>query len=307
VTFLYKAEPVRGAAWARIFAERLPDMPFRIWPDIGRPEEIRYMAAWMPPEDFTQFPNLEILFSVAAGVDQLDLPAIPPHLPLVRMIEPGLEAGMVEFATMAVLALHRGMPLYLGRQREAVWEAERVKLAAETRVGVMGLGVLGRAVLDRLATFGFPLAGWSRSPRDIPGVACHAGLVSLPEFLAGCDILICLLPLTVETRGILDARLFAALPSGAGVVNLGRGGHLVAEDLLAWLARDPLSAAILDVTEPEPLPADHPFWLHPRIWLTPHIASTTRADSGADAIIANLERWMRGETPLGLIDRARGY
>jgi glyoxylate/hydroxypyruvate reductase len=307
MAFLYKAEPARGAAWARIFAERLPDLPFRIWPDIGRPEEIRFMAAWMPPADFAQFPNLELLFSVAAGVDQLDLPTIPPHVPLVRMIEPGLEAGMVEFATMAALALHRGMPLYLARQRDAVWQAERVRLAGETRIGVMGLGVLGRAVLDRLASFGFPLSGWSRSPRDIPGVACHAGAAALPDFLAGCDILICLLPLTAETRGILDARLFAALPEGAGIVNLGRGGHLVDADLLAALDTGHLSAAILDVAEPEPLPADHPFWRHARIWLTPHVASTTRAESGADAIIANLERWMRGETPLGLIDRARGY
>ncbi len=307
MAFLYKSEPVRGAAWARLFAERLPGIPFRIWPDTGRPEDIRFMAAWTLPEDMAQFPNLELLFSVGAGVDQFDLTRLPPHLPVVRMIEPGLVAGMVEYVTLAVLALHRGFPAYLDRQRRGVWEVGRAGPAAECRVGVMGLGVLGRAVLERLGSFGFPLAGWSRSPHAVPGVACHAGPAALPDFLAGCDILVCLLPLTPDTAGILDAALFAALPAGAGVINAGRGGHLIADDLLAALDSGRLGAAVLDVTDPEPLPAGHRFWSHPRIWLTPHIASTTRADSGAEAVIANLRRHLAGERPDGLIDRARGY
>lgn len=307
MAFLYKSEPIRGAAWARIFAEQLPDLPFRIWPDVGRPEDIRFMAAWTLPEGMERFPNLELLFSVGAGVDQLDLARLPPGLPVVRMIEPGLVAGMVEYVTMAVLALHRGMPVYLGRQQRGAWKADPVPSAGATRVGVMGLGMLGRAVLERLGSFGFPLSGWSRSRRELAGVSCHAGSAALPDFLAACDILVCLLPLTKETHGILKADLFAALPRGAGIVNAGRGRHLVADDLLAALDSDHLSAAVLDVTDPEPLPEGHPFWRHPRIWLTPHIASSTQAGSGAEAVIANIHRYRRGENPVGLVDRARGY
>jgi len=306
MAFVYKSEPVRGAAWARAFAERRPDLPFLIWPETGAPEAVRYMAVWQPPEDLARFPNLEVLFSIGAGVDQFDMRRLPPALKIVRMIEPGLVAGMVEYVSMSVLALHRGLPAYLERQRQGVWKAERVKAAAETRVGVMGLGVLGAAALERLRSFGFPLSGWSRSRRDLPGVTCFAG-DELPAFLAGCDVLVCLLPLTAETRGILNAKLFAALRPGAGVVNAGRGPHLVAEDLIAALDAGQLSAAILDVTDPEPLPSADPLWPHPRIWITPHVASTTQADSGADAVLANLERHARGETLIGLIDRARGY
>jgi glyoxylate/hydroxypyruvate reductase len=307
MAFLFKSDPPRGAIWARIFAERLPELPFHQWPDIGDPEKIRFMTAWTLPDDLACFPNLELLFSVGAGVDQLDLARLPPHLPVVRMIEPGLIAGMVEYVTLSVLALHRRLPHYLDQQREGVWQSERGLPASSTRVGVMGLGVLGQAALKALGPFGFPLRGWSRSMRALPGVACCAGQEALPDFLAGCDVLVCLPPLTVATRGLLDARLFAALPRGAGVVNAGRGGHLVMADLLAALESGQVSAAILDVSDPEPPPARHPFWSYPRIWLTPHIASTTQAESGADAIIGNIRRHLASETPVGLIDRVQGY
>lgn len=307
MTFLYKSEPYRGAVWQRIFAERLPALPFRIWPDVGNPADVAYMAVWMPPDDLSRFTNLQVLFSVGAGVDQLDLSRVPAHLPVVRMIEPGLVAGMVEYVTMAVLALHRGLPEYLDRQRRGVWQAEPVRLAGCTRVGVMGLGVLGRAVLERLAVFGFPLLGWSRSPHSLPLVECHAGAAALPSFLASCDILVCLLPLTPETAGILDSQTFAALPRGASVVNAGRGGHLVANDLLVALDGGQLCAAVLDVTEPEPPLADSGLWRHSRVWLTPHVASSTQAETGALAIIDNIERHRRGEPLHGLIDRRQGY
>ena len=171
----------------------------------------------------------------------------------------------------------------------------------------MGLGVLGQAVLAQLARFGFALSGWSRSPHRIDGVECHAGMEALPDFLAGCDILVCLLPLTAQTRGILDRRLFAALPRGAGIVNVGRGPHLVADDLIAALESGHVSAAMLAVAEPEPLPQDHPFWNHPRIWLTPHVASMTQPETAVEALIANLRWHARGEALVGLVDRRRGY
>jgi glyoxylate/hydroxypyruvate reductase A len=307
VALLYKSEPKRGAAWARIFAERRPDLPFRIWPATGDPSEIRFMAAWVPPEDLARFPNLEVLFSIGAGVDQLDLSRVPAHLPVVRMIEPALEAGMAEYVCWAVLSLHREMPFYLDGQRAGRWETRPMRLAADCRVGVMGLGVLGCAALQRLAGFGYPLSGWSRSRRAIGGVTCYAGATELPDFLAGCDILVCLLPLTDETRGILDASLFARLPAGGAIVNAARGPHLNAGDLIAALDAGQLSAAILDVTDPEPLPDGDRLWSHPRVWVTPHVAANTGHESAAEALLANLERHERGLAPFGLVDRARGY
>lgn len=307
MAFLYKSEPGRGAVWQRRFAEQVPDLPFRIWPDAGDPAEVQYMAAWLPPDDLHRYANLRVLFSVGAGVDQLDLSRVPPGVQVVRMIEPGLVAGMVEYVTMAVLALHRGVPDYLARQRQGVWQADPVRLAGETPVGVMGLGLLGAAVLDRLTAFGFPLHGWSRSPRTMPGVATYAGHTELGRFLAASSILVCLLPLTPNTAGILDRQLFDALPDRASLVHVGRGGHLVAGDLLDALASGRLRAAVLDVTDPEPLPPDHPIWREERIWLTPHVASATQAETGAQAIIANIRRDRCGAPLDGLVNRDRGY
>ena len=308
MTFLYKSDPVRGEVWARHFAEHAPDVAFRMWPDVGDPAQVRYLAAWTMPADLVKaLPNLEVLFCVGAGIDQLDLSQVPDSVPVVRMVEPGLVAGMVEFATLAVLALHRDWLTYAAQQRERKWQALRVARAASRRVGVLGLGVLGQAVLEKLHGFGFPCAGWSRSARRLEGIECHSGEDGLPSFLARTDILVNLLPLTASTRGILSRELFDALPRGAAVVNVGRGGHLEAGDLIAALDSGHLSAAILDVTDPEPLPPDHPFWTHPRIAVTPHIASETQPETSAGVVIDNIRRHQRGEPLVGLVDRRRGY
>jgi glyoxylate/hydroxypyruvate reductase A len=308
MTFLYKANAVRGAEWARIFAARAPDLPFRLWPDVGDPAQVRYLAAWRPPENIAAtFRNLELVFSVGAGVDQFDFSQLPPNIPLVRMIDPGIRESMIEYATMAVLALHRDLVDFIAQQREQVWREIQIISASSRRVGVLGLGLLGQAVLERLKVFGFPLAGWNRSPRDIAGVTCYAGESALPEFLAQTDILVCLLPLTDETRGILNRDLFARLPRGAKLVNVGRGGHLIADDLIEALDRGVLSAAVLDVVEPEPLPAGHPLWSHPRILLTPHNASMTIPESAVDYVLETIGRHRRGEALPGLVDRERGY
>ena len=308
MTFLYKADPERGAEWARLFAERAPELPFRLWPDIGDPADVRYLAAWEPPDDLAQrFPNLDILFSVGAGVDQFDVSRLPPDLPVVRMVEPGIVDGMVEYVTLATLALHRDLIDYIARQRARVWEPIRLRSAAGRRVGVLGLGMLGSAVLEKLRGFGFDCAGWSRSPRALDGVRCFAGAGALPDFLARTDILICLLPLTDMTRGILNRELFARLPKGAALVNAGRGGHLVEADLITALDSGHLSAAVLDVAEAEPPVPDHPFWTHPRILLTPHVASMTQPDTAVSVVLDNIRRHQSGEPLRGLVDRARGY
>jgi len=295
MTFVYKADPDRAAVWTQLFARQAPRLQFRVWPDVGDPKDVRFLAAWLPPDNLAvAFPNLEVLFSVGAGVDQLNLARIPDHVKLVRMIEPALVATMAGYVSFAVIALHRDMPLYLAQQHERVWREHRVRPPGGSRVGVMGTGLMGSAAIEQLRSLGFDCVGWNRR-------------VDLDSFLARTDILVCLLPLTDSTRGILDRRLFDALPEGAALVSAGRGGHLVEADLLDALDRSRLRAAILDVCQTEPPEEDHPFWRHPKIWLTPHIASTTQPESAVEAVLANLGRHERGEPMLGLVDRNRGY
>jgi len=308
VSVLYKADPDRGRTWSSIFSARAPDIEFHIWPETGDLARVEYLIAWEPPPDLVaSLPNLKVLFSSGAGVDHLDLSAIPADVPIVRMVEPGIVDGMIEYATLSVLALHRNLVDYIGQQAAARWLPIKVVPAAARRVGVMGLGVLGQAVMNRLGPFGFSLSGWSRSPKHIPGVACHAGAETLDAFLGQCDILICLLPLTDDTRNILNQRSLARLPRGAALINVGRGAHLEQQALLDALDSGQLSAAILDVCVPEPLPAAHPFWHHPRILMTPHIASMTQPETAALIVLDNIVRHRNGQALLGAIDRHRGY
>ena len=220
------------------------------------------------------------------------------------MLDPSIARQMGEYATLAVLAMHRDLPVYLAQQAEGLWRAGINRPAARRRVGVMGLGQLGLTVIDRLRPFGFDLAGFSRSPRTVEGVTV---MTDLGAFLARTDILVCLLPLTAETTGLLDAKLFARLPRGARLVHLGRGRQLVTADLLAALDSGRLAAAMLDVTDPEPLPADHPLWRHPGVIVTPHVASQTSAAEAAAHVIAGIRADLDGRPVPGLVDRARGY
>ena len=308
MTLLYRANPVRGLEWQHHLADRAPDLPFRMWPEVGDPADIRFMALWQPPDTpLTEFRNLEIVFSVGAGVDQFDLSAIPEHVPLVRMLEPGIAEAMIDYVTLSVLGLHRDLVAYIDQQKRKVWRELGIRPASERRIGILGLGQLGQAVIPRLRSLGFAVAGWNRSPREIDGVETYAGSGELPAFLGRTDILICLLPLTAETRGMLNAELFAQLPAGAALLNVGRGGHLVDGDLIAALDSGHLSAAILDVAEPEPPSPDHPFWTHPKILLTPHVAANTRPETGVAFVLDTIARHRRGEKLPGRVDRVRGY
>jgi len=304
---LYCGAPARGHAWARI-ARETADFELRVWPDVGEEGDVEYLAAWtIPPGLIATLPRLRAVFSVGAGVDQLDLAAIPAHLPLARMLEPGIEACLVSYVAMAVLALHRDLPAYLAQQRAGIWRPLPVRPPSARRVGLLGLGRLGTAAAMTLRGLGFPVAGWSRAAKAIDGIACHCGADGLADLLAVSDILVCLLPLTEATRGILNAENFARLPRGAGLVNAGRGGHLVEADLLDALASGQIGAAALDVTATEPPDAAHPFWRHDRILLTPHVGAVTQTESGIAALLDNILRHVRGEPLEGLVDRERGY
>lgn len=308
MALLYKADPARAPHWQTLFAEHAPDIEWRAWPDIGNPEEVEYLAAWQAPDDLTQLlPNLKVLFALSAGVDQLDLSRLPADLPVVRLLDPGITRGMCEYATWAVLSLHRDMLRYREQQAARRWQAHLLQPAENRRVGVMGLGTQAQQILATLAPFGFALSGWARSVHEIEGVDCFAGQAQLSAFLGQCDILLCVLPLTEQTEGILDRNLFALLPRGAGLINMGRGGHLVEGDLLEALESGQLGGAILDVLQVEPAAADHPFWGHPQVVLTPHVAAMTQPASAFGVLLENIRRFERGERMVGQIDRNRGY
>lgn len=305
--FLFVSDAERAAIFAAEFERELPDVHFTTDRASISPASVRFLMTWAAPRNLDQYPNLEVLFSVGAGVDQF----LPDHLPekviLVRMIEDGIIRTMQEYVTLAVLALHRDLPGYLDQQVHVKWQVRPGRQAVQRRIGILGLGVLGKAVIQRLLPFGFPVSGWSRSVHEIKGVRCFHGEDQRDTFLAESDILICLLPLTPETERLLDARLFAALPARASLVHVGRGKQLDEAALLAALDSGHISGAVIDVTEPEPLPSEHPFWSHPRIILTPHIASATQPETAARAVIENIRRHQAGLQPIGLVDRARGY
>jgi glyoxylate/hydroxypyruvate reductase A len=308
ITVLHTGDPERGRLWQAVFAEHMPEVRFLCSADAGALQQVRYLVAWTLDRDLiASLPNLEVLFSIGAGVDQLDLSLVPPQVRVVRMIESGITTTMAEYVAMAALVLHRDLPLYLAEQHSGGWSHREVLLCSERTVGVMGLGELGKASLERLRGLGFRTLGWSRSGAEIEGTQCFAGKDGLDAFLGQSHILVNLLPLTDETRGVLRRELFDRLPRGAGLVNVARGGHLVEADLLEALASEQLRHAVLDVTDPEPLPAGHPFRAHPAIMVTPHVAGVTRRETAVHSLIANVRRAMAGEPMHGEVDRARGY
>ena len=306
MTLLYTGDPRHAEAWRTALAQHAPDLVAHVRPQDADLAGVRYLLSWtFPAELLPRLPRLEAIFSTGAGVEQFDLSRIAPSVQLVRMIDPTLAAGMAEYAVLAVLTLHRDILDYQEARRARRWAPLRIVPAAERRIGVMGLGAQGLAILAALKPFGFPLAGWSRSSRAIDGVATFAGDAALPDFLGRCDILVCVLPLTAQTRGILRRELFRALPPGAGLINIGRGGHLCETDLLDALDEGRLTGAVLDVMCDEPPAPDHPFWDHPRILLTPHIAGMTSPATAARTLADNLRRHAEGQPMMGLVRRER--
>ncbi|MGE7418893.1 2-hydroxyacid dehydrogenase [Methylobacterium tarhaniae] len=304
----YKSDPVRGAVWHDIFAREAPDLRLVDWTPEGEAAQAPYLVAWTPPPDLARaMPRLEALFCLGAGIDHLPVHDLPHEVQVVRMVDPNLTASMVEYVVMAVLALHRDLPFYRTEQAAGRWSPKPVRPAANRRVGIMGLGVLGRAAARAVAGFGFPVGGWSASPKSLDGIETFAGEDELGAFLSGTDILVCLLPLTPATRGLLNRDLFARLPAGAGLVNAGRGGHLVEGDLLAALDGGRLSGAVLDVLATEPPAADHPLLAHPLIMATPHVASATQPAGAARQVIRGVRAHLRGEPIPHAVDRAHGY
>lgn len=307
---LIKDDLEQPAEWAAAFAGF--DIEVRDWQARGLGEaadEIDYALVWHPePGALARLPNLKLIFSLGAGIDHLAGDGrVPPGVPVIRMVEGTLTAGMTEYVLYQVLRFHRAMPEYEHNQRRRRWRELPQIPAGQRRVGILGLGVLGGAAATALVSLGFDVAAWSRTEKRLAGVASYAGNRRLPGFLARTDILVCLLPLTRETAGIINAANLAQLPRGAFVINAGRGGHCVEADLLAALDSGHLAGAALDVFANEPLPRRSPLWRHPRVSITPHAASKTLPASSARHVIDNITRFRAGRSVGPLADFARGY
>ena len=295
--------------WRKALAEHLPDMEFRVWPDVGDVADIEYAIVWRPrPGDLRRYPNLKVILSQGAGVDHIFLdPDLPEGVPIARIVDPDLAAQLSEYVLYTVLHFHRDMPGYAALRRERRWDVIAKPETRHRRVGVMGLGVIGGDAARKLVALGFDVLGWCMPPGGCEGVRVFHGAEGLGPFLSEAEILVCVLPLTDATRGIVNKDTLLALPPGAAVINVARGGHVVDADLLAALDSGHIAGAALDVFNEEPLPSGHPYWGHPKVLMTPHVAGQPRANILTVQIVENIRRARDGLPLLNRVDPAVGF
>ena len=295
--------------WLPRLRAALPNDRFVVWPDVGDPARVDIALVAKPPSGaLAGLPHLRLVQSLWMGVDGLLAdPTLPRTTLIARLIDPGMVAAMSETVLACVLDWHRYRYRYRAQQVRREWKPLPQLMAADRTVGLLGLGELGQDAAAKLLALGFNVCGWSRRPRSLEGIACHHGESGLADLLERSGALVCLLPLTAATHGILNAGTLARLPEGACVVNLARGGHVVEADLLAALDSGRLAHAYLDVFANEPLPAAHPFWAHPAVTVTPHVAALTEPRTSLAKVVANIERVRRGERPEALVDVQAGY
>jgi glyoxylate/hydroxypyruvate reductase A len=295
-------------AWRDTFAERIPDLEIRLWPDAGEVRDIEYLAFMHPNFDILpEFPKLKALFSRSAGVEAfVDHPRLP-KAPLGKIEPPGGDPMMTEYVVMHVLRLHRDMPGYQAAQANREWRRTRIVRSEERRIGFLGYGMMAKAPALVLQSLGFPVSAWVRSSRESAEVPIFHGPGQLEPFLNQTDIAVCLLPLTRETEGIFCARTFAMMPRGAMLVNVGRGKHVVEADLIRALDSGQLSYAALDALWPEPLPPESPLWLHPKVTVMPHVARRPTVAQLVTEIAANVRSIEAGGRLLQEVDITIGY
>ena len=296
-----KAEP-----WLVGLRAALPQAEVSQWLPGDAPAD--HAVVWAPPQQFfDEQTQLKGVFNIGAGVDALLKLRLPPQATVVRLDDAGMSVQMAEYVCHAVIRHAREFDAYEADTRAGKWSFRKPLDRTDFPVGVMGLGVLGQRVARALQHFEFPVRGWSRSPKNLDGVPCYAGAKQLPEFLASCRVLVCLLPLTPETRDILRRDTLALLQPGGYLINVARGAHLVEEDLLALLHEGHLAGATLDVFRTEPLPAGHPFWQHPQITITPHNSARTMREVSIAQIVGKMAALAQGHRVAGTVDAARGY
>jgi len=301
------------APWVAAVRAADPERPVFVWPDVPDPSAIAYALAWKPaPESLAGLTNLRAIFSLGAGVDHLIFRDDLPEVPMVRVVDPDLTGRMTEWVVLQVLMHHRGQRLYDRQQRERVWKERRQPAAHDVRVGIMGMGVLGQAAARALMDLGFRVAGWSRRGLSVAGVESFGGTGTLDDFLARTDILVCLLPLTAQTRGILAMPLFQKLarngqPGTPVLINGGRGGLQVEADIIAALESGVLAGASLDVFEREPLEAASPLWAMDNVMITPHSAAASMPEALVPALVKQIADLEAGGPLKNVVDRKAGY
>ncbi|MBS1157555.1 MAG: glyoxylate/hydroxypyruvate reductase [Proteobacteria bacterium] len=309
MNIIYYNDGEDNAYWLAGLRAALPHADIRLWlPGNDKPAD--YALVWKPPAGMLAGrTDLKAIFNLAAGVDALlGLGnALPANVPILRLEDAGMGMQMAEYATHAVLHHYRRFDEYARQAQKQEWRYLETPLKRDFTVGIMGLGTLGRQVAQALLHFGFPVRGWSRSRQSVSGVRCYAGRSQLDEFLEETKALICLLPATAETAGILSRDTLGQLAFGAYLINLARGSHLVEADLLDALDSGRIAGATLDVAAQEPLPPGHPFWHHPRVTITPHIAAATLRDDTVRQVTEKLLAFDRGEAVTGMVDRHNGY
>jgi glyoxylate/hydroxypyruvate reductase len=296
-------------AWSVALIAAMPELEVRVSPEIGDAADIETALVWKAPSgELASLPNLKLITNLGAGVDPiLSDPTIPPHIPVARLGDEVMARMMAQFVTMCVLRHYRDLTRFERQQRNRRWQYVLPRASYDCRVGVMGIGLLGGAAARMLAGIGFPVAGWGRSPRTIDGIETYHGREGLVPFLARTDILVCLLPLTAETRHIVDRDVLYGLPRGAKVVNCGRGGTVDEAALLAALHDGQIAEATIDVFEEEPLPPESPFWGMEQVLVLPHIASIAVPEIAARDVVENIRRLRAGQPLLNIVDRERGY
>lgn len=309
MAILVRTTPAAQARWRPLLLAAMPGREFRFSPELGDLAAIDCALVWQPERGLlARLPNLRLIVSLGAGVDGiLADPSFPRQVPIVRLVDPYMTDAMSEYVVFQVLRLHRQDLDYLAQQRAVEWLERPQKNACERRVGILGFGTMGQDAGRKLKTIGFDVSGWSRSPRTVPGFETHHGDAGLAAILGTSEIVVSLLPLTRETEGILDAKAFARMPRGAAIVNAGRGRQLVEADLLDALESGQLSGAALDVFHEEPLPPNHPFWHHPRIVVTPHVAAETHPATAIAMVEAAIRDFEAGRPLANRVDPERGY
>jgi glyoxylate/hydroxypyruvate reductase A len=290
-----------------LLREAAPELEVVVWPDPAFREAEVAMCWNAPAGVYAQMPRLRLVHSIAAGVDNVVAGQDLRGLPVCRVVDPKLAEGMVQYVLWSVLHFHRRLDLAQANQRARIWQRPPLQAASECCVGLMGLGQLGTPIARALLGLGYAVNGWSRSAHALDGLTLYRGAEALPDFLAATDVLVCVLPLTEATRGILNRDTFDALPRGAAIVNCGRGEHLVAPDLLAALDSGQLRGAVLDVFAHEPLPADDPLWAAPSVVVTPHMATMASSSVVAQQVAQNVRRLVAGEPLVNQVDPGRGY
>lgn len=305
----YISRDTDGVHWKKALEAGLGPLDFRPLDALGDKKDIEIALAWKPPAGLiASFPNVKLIVSLGMGVDHLLADdQLPAGVPIVRIMDDGLVGQMSEYAIYWALRHHRDIDRYAASQRARQWKPEDFVDTIDRRIGVMGLGSIGQDTAAKFAALGFPTAGWSRTARSLPGIETFHGADGFQRFLARTDILVDVLPLTRDTRGLLDVKAFAALPKGAYFINMARGGHVVDAALLAALESGQVSGAALDVFNVEPLPADHPYWTHPKVHVTPHIAGATNPRTASPGVIDNIKRLRAGQPLIHTVDPKTGY